>query len=70
MVARRSGWGGARAGAGRPRTLRPPLKRRTIDLEAATDRKLVALSQDLGLSVSALILTAIADYLKRSGRRR
>ena len=64
---RRLGWGGARAGAGRPRVVKDP-ERIAVDFEKPDLDALRALAEHRETSVADLIRRAVAQYLRRAGR--
>jgi len=68
MAARRRGtWGGRRTGAGRKPTLREPVSF-TGDLERADLEALAQIAEQRGVSVAALVRTAVTAYVKRQRR--
>ena len=65
MTARKkSSWGGARPGAGRP-ALDRKLHRRSVDFDEADDRLLQEIAEERGISVVEVIRKAVTGYLKR-----
>lgn len=66
-VRRKGTWGGRRPGAGRKPTLRDPVSF-TGDLERADMEALAEIAEQQGVSVAALVRTAVTAYLKRQRR--
>ena len=64
---RKSGWGGARPGAGRKRIVKEP-ERIAVDFEKPDLDALRALAESRGKSVADLIRRAVGQYLRRAGR--
>ncbi len=64
---RKSGWGGARPGAGRPRMVKDP-ERIAVDFEKPDLDALRELAQRRGTSVADLIRRAVAQFLRRARR--
>ena len=64
---RKTGWGGARPGAGRPRVVQEP-ERVAVDLEKPDLIALQALAERRGTSLADLIRRAVTQYLRRAGR--
>ncbi len=64
---RKSGWGGARPGAGRKRIVKEP-ERIAVDFEKPDLDALRALAERRGNSVADLIRRAVGQYLKRARR--
>ncbi len=70
MAARKkSSWGGARPGAGRPRLDRK-LHRRSVDFDEAEDRLLREIATKRGISVVQVIREAVTAFLKRQKTRK
>ena len=65
---RKSGWGGARQGAGRP-NLRTNPYRRSVDFDEADDRVLREIAEQRGVSVAQVIREAVTALLRRQTRR-
>ena len=65
---RRKGRGGARPGAGRKRIVQKPA-RIAVDFEEEQMEALRGLAKRRGMSIAALVRTAVAQYIRRSGRR-
>ncbi len=64
---RKSSWGGARPGAGRPRIVEEP-ERIAVDFEKPDLEALRELAERRETSVADLIRRAVAQYLRRAGR--
>ncbi len=70
MAARKkTGWGGARPGAGRPR-LYAKMHRRSVDFDDADDRLLREIAAERGVTVIQVIREAVTAYLKRQKTRK
>ena len=66
---RKSGWGGTRQGAGRPRIYKN-LVRRMINFEAAQDRLLCQFAEARGISISEVVRDAVRAHLWRQTRKK
>jgi hypothetical protein len=62
-----TGRGGARPGAGRPRTVQEPA-RIAVDFEKPDLEALRALAERRGTSIAELVRRAVSQYLRRAGR--
>ena len=69
MTARKTGWGGTRPGAGRPR-LHGKSHRRSVDFDEAEDRILCEIAAERGVSVAQVVREAVTAYLKRQKVRK
>lgn len=63
---KRSGWGGSRPGAGRPRVVQEP-ERITVDFEKRDMEALRKLAESRGTSVADLIRRAMSRFLRERG---
>ena len=61
---RKSGWGGSRPGAGRPRVVKDP-ERVAVDLEKPQFDLLREIAEERGDSVASLIREAVDRFLAR-----
>jgi len=67
VATRRGTWGGRRSGAGRKPALRDPVSF-TGDLESSDLEALAKIAEQQGVTVAALVRTAVAAYVRRQRR--
>ena len=66
---KKTSWGGARPGAGRPR-LYSKTHRRSVDFDDSDDRQLREIAAERGVTVIQVIREAVTAYLKRQKTRK
>lgn len=64
----KSGWGGQRPGAGRPKLDRE-LKRMSVDLDVKDAEALREIAEERGVSVARLAATVLTRFVRRTRRK-